>query len=158
MTAIIYSTNTGSSEKYARMLSEKTGYPCYSLTDSNVTADEIIFIGWVMAGAIQGLAAAKERFQNIMAVAAVGLLDTPNQVKELSEKNGITEPLVFLPGAFDMKKLTGMHKMMMGMMMKMIKGKLKDNPDPKAKEIVKKFEEGFDSVSEENLQRLLDII
>ena len=51
-----------------------------------------------------------------------------------------------------------MYKMMMGMMVKMIKAKLKESDDPKAKEVVEKFEEGFDMVSEENLSEILGFL
>jgi hypothetical protein len=51
-----------------------------------------------------------------------------------------------------------MYKMMMGMMMKMLKAKLKESDEPKAKEMVDKFEEGFDFVSEENLGELVEFL
>ena len=34
MNAIIYTTNTGSAERYARLLAERTGLPACSLTES----------------------------------------------------------------------------------------------------------------------------
>ena len=63
MVSIVYVTNTGSSKKYAEMLSEKTGYPCYSLADSDAAVGgDVIFIGWVMAGTLQGLSEARTKF------------------------------------------------------------------------------------------------
>ncbi|MBQ7296362.1 MAG: hypothetical protein IJW86_09270 [Clostridia bacterium] len=160
MISIVYVTNTGSSKAYAQMLSEKTGYAAYSLADSGSVPEEseVIFIGWVMAGSLQGLKEARERFGNLKAVIAVGMMKSEKQDKDLKEKNGITEPFFSLPGAFDMKKLTGMHKMMMGMMVKMMKSKLKETDDPKAKEVVEKFEEGFDMIDEKHLSEVLEFL
>lgn len=156
---IIYSTNAGSTERYAKMLAEKLSCEAVNITkagdiDSN---EDVIFMSWVMAGTLQNYAAAKEKL-NIKAVCAVGMFSTADKLPEVKEKNGITEELFLLPGAFNLNKLSGMYKMMMGMAMKMIKAKLKESDDPKAKEIAEKFEEGFDFVSEENLQKVIEYL
>ena len=159
MSSIVYVSNAGSSKRYAEMLSEKTGYPCYAFSDSDkAVGTDVIFIGWVMAGAVQGLGEARVKFGTLKAVVAVGMMKSDSQDAAIKEKNSISEPYFSLAGAFDMKKLSGMYKMMMGMMVKMIKGKLKESDDPKAKEVVEKFEEGFDMVSEENLGDILAFI
>ena len=159
MSSIVYVSNAGSSKRYAEMLSEKTGYPCYAFSDSDkAVGTDVIFIGWVMAGAVQGLSEARVKFGTLKAVVAVGMMKSDSQDAAIKEKNSISEPYFSLAGAFDMKKLSGMYKMMMGMMVKMIKGKLKESDDPKAKEVVEKFEEGFDMVSEENLGDILAFI
>ena len=156
MISIVYVSNAGSSKRYAEMLSEKTGYPCYAFSDSDkAVGTDVIFIGWVMAGAVQGLSEARVKFGTLKAVVAVGMMKSESQDATVKEKNSISEPYFSLAGAFDVKKLSGMYKMMMGMMVKMIKGKLKESDDPKAKEVVEKFEEGFDMVSEENLGDIL---
>ena len=159
MVSIVYVTNAGSSKRYAEMLSEKTGYPCYDFAHSDdAVGTEVIFIGWVMAGAVQSLSEARVKFGTLKAVVAVGMMKSESQDASVKEKNSISEPFFSLTGAFDMKKLSGMYKMMMGMMVKMIKSKLKDSDDPKAKEVVEKFEEGFDMVSEENLSEILGFL
>lgn len=160
MTAIVYVSNTGSSKAYAQMLSEKTGFSAYDFKDcvSIPEGAEIIFIGWVMAGAVQGLKEAREKFGSLKAVIAVGMMKSEKQDIALKEKNAITEPFFSLPGAFDMKKLTGMYKMMMGMMVKMMKSKMNEMDDPKSKEAVEKFEEGFDMVDEKHLADVIEFL
>lgn len=156
MASIVYISNTGSSKKYAEMLSEKTGYPCYELSDSNnAVGDDVIFIGWVMAGSIQGLTEARTKFGTLNAVIAVGMMKSESQDAALKEKNSVSEPFFTLAGAFDIKKLSGMYKMMMSMMLKMLKSKMSESDDPKAKEAAKMFDEGFDMVKEENLDEVL---
>ncbi len=159
MVSIVYVSNTGSCERYAQMLSDKTGYPCYSLSDSDAAVGgDVIFIGWVMAGAVQGLSEARVKFGTLKAVVAVGMMKSESQDATLKEKNSISEPFFSLIGAFNIKKLSGMYKMMMGMMVKMLKSKLKETNDPKAQEAVKMFDEGFDMVSEENLEEIIGFL
>ena len=84
MTAIVYVSNTGSSKQYAEMLSEKTGFPAFDFADADkVPADaEVVFIGWVMAGAVQGLKEARDFF-TIKAVCPVGMMKSEKQDAEL---------------------------------------------------------------------------
>ena len=53
MNAIIYTTNTGSTERYARLLAKETGLPAYSLAEAKkrvFAGAEVIYLGWIMAG------------------------------------------------------------------------------------------------------------
>ena len=75
MKAIVYTSNTGSAKTYAEMLSAKIGLPVMPLTDAVTALDtgtEIIYFGWLMAGRVQGLAAAVKHF-SVRAVCAVGM-------------------------------------------------------------------------------------
>ena len=75
MISIVYVSNAGSSKRYAEMLSEKTGYPCYAYADSDdAVGTEVIFISWVMAGAVQGISEARVKFGTLKAVVAVGMM------------------------------------------------------------------------------------
>lgn len=150
---IVYTTNAGSSKKYAEMLSSKLACEALSLEETeSAGGEEIIYIGWVMAGTIQGLAQAREKLGELKAVCAVGMMPGEKQKEELIAKNAVKEEFFLLPGDFHIDKLKGMYKMMMGMMMKMLKSKLKESDDPKAKEAAELFEKGFDAVKEENLE------
>jgi len=56
MKAIVYTGNTGSTERYARLLAEQTGLPVYSLAEGKKAVPagaEIIDLGWIMAGAVK---------------------------------------------------------------------------------------------------------
>lgn len=160
MATIIYTTNAGSSERYAQMLGDKTGFSVVPLEKAgSVAADEeIIYIGWVMAGSLQGLQDARAKFGSIKAICAVGMMAEEKQAEELRAKNTINEPLFLLQGAFNINKLKGMYKMMMGMMMKMLKSKLKDSVDPEEKKALEMFEQGFDMVSEDQLKPVLEFL
>lgn len=157
---IVYCSNTGSAKKYAELLSEKTGLPCVDISKrSSVSADEeIIFIGWIMAGSLQGLKEVRETFSDIKAVCGVGMMKSEKATEETKAKNGITEPYFFLPGDFDMNKLKGMYKMMMGMMLKMVKGKIKENGDEKGEEMLKMLENGIILFDEKEIEQVVEFV
>ena len=82
MEAIIYTTNTGSTERYAKLLSHETGLPAYSLAEAKKTVfagAEVIYLGWIMAGVVKHYAAAAKRYQ-VRAVCGVGMGQTGTQV------------------------------------------------------------------------------
>lgn len=160
MATIIYQTNTGSSKAYAEMLSQRLSLPAFPLSEGGKIdeAEEIIFIGWTMAGSVQGLAQLKEKFKNIKCICFVGLKADENTMEEIKAKNNITEPLFFLPGNFHIDELKGMYKMMMSMMIKMLKGKLQDKQEEQRDKILSAFENGIDQVSEEKLQPIIDFL
>ncbi len=156
MTAIVYVSNAGSSRQYAEMLSEKTGFPVYSFKESGKVPEdaEVIFIGWIMAGTVQGLKEAAEKF-TLKAVCPVGMMKGEKQDAELKAKNAIEVPMFPLMGNFHVENLTGMYKMMMNMMLKMMKSKLKENDVPDGQKALDALEKGVDMVSEENLNDIL---
>lgn len=160
MATIIYCSNSGSAKKYAELLSEKTGMPCVDFKKrSTVSADEeVIFIGWIMAGAIQGLKEIREDFANIKAICGVGMMKSEKATEETKEKNGITEPYFFLTGDFDINKLTGMYKMMMGMMMKMMKSKVKESGEEKGSEMLALLEKGIHGFDENELEAVVEFL
>ena len=66
MNAIIYTTNTGSTARYAELLARATGLPAYSLAEAKSavsTGAEVIYLGWIMAGLVKGYAVAAKRYR-----------------------------------------------------------------------------------------------
>lgn len=54
MKAIVYTSNTGSTARYAELLGHETGLPVYASETRNLPAGaEIIYLGWIMAGEIK---------------------------------------------------------------------------------------------------------
>lgn len=157
MATIIYCSNSGSAKRYAELLSEKTSFACVDISKrtSVSSEEEIIFIGWILAGTIQGLKEARESFRNIKAVCGVGMMKGEKNASEVKEKNALTEPYFFLTGDFDINKLKGMYKMMMGMMMKMMKSKAKESSDGKGEEMIKLLENGILGFDEKELDAVV---
>ena len=120
--AIIYTSNTGSTERYARLLAEQTGLPVYSLAEAKnavPTGTEVIYLGWITAGTVKGYGSAAKRYQ-IRAVCAGGIGRTGTQTESVRKKTAVPAdmPLFTLQGNFDVKKLHGVYRLMMEVMVK----------------------------------------
>ena len=71
--AIVYTSNTGYTAEYARLLGEKTGLPVYSLEESKhnlAERTEIVYLGWLMASMVKGYGEASKLY-NISLVCGV---------------------------------------------------------------------------------------
>ena len=122
MDAIIYTSNTGSTEQYAKLLAQKTGFPAYSLAEAkkrDFAGAEVIYLGWIMAGSVTGYAEAAKRYQ-VRAVCGVGMGQTGTQTESVRKKSAIPAniPLFTLQGNFNVKKLHGIYRFMMEIMVK----------------------------------------
>ncbi|MBR4881218.1 MAG: hypothetical protein IKU19_04750, partial [Clostridia bacterium] len=121
--AILYTSNTGYSEQYAKMLSEKTGIPVFSLKESRLSAGaDIIYIGWLMAGFVSDYHKAAKKY-NASAVIGVGMGEKGTQLDEVRKNNKIPSdvPVFVLQGGFDINKLSGIYNFMMKLMVKKLK-------------------------------------
>ncbi len=160
LTAILYTSNTGSTERYAKMLGEKTGLPVYALGKESVPAGAaIIYMGWVMASGVQGYKKARRKYK-VKAVCGVCMGATGSQIPELRKQNAIPDDVsVFtLQGGFDIKKLRGIYKFMMDTVAKTVGKGLASKTDRTAEEddMLDMMLHGSDRVKEENLQAVLD--
>ena len=89
MKAVVYTSNTGSTEHYAKLLGHELSASVYSTEETGnklPAGTEIIYLGWIMAGKIQGYGLARKKYK-ICAVCAVGMGQTGTQRKEIREKN-----------------------------------------------------------------------
>lgn len=160
--AIVYTSNTGTTREYARLLSESITLPYYSLSEAQdklKKQTEIIYLGWLMAGTIKGYKEAKKNYK-ICAVCGVGMGRTGTQVEEITKKANISEeiPVFTLQGGFDLKKLTGAYKFAMNAMVK-VSGKAlqkKENKTEEEEEMLDMMLHGGNKVSINNLKEVLN--
>lgn len=162
MNAIIYTTNTGSTEHYAKLLAQKTGLPVYSLAEAKkrvFAGAEVIYLGWIMAGSVKGYANAAKRY-HIRAVCAVGMGQTGTQADSVRKKSAVPAdiPLFTLQGNFDVKKLHGIYRPMMEIMVKTAGKGLAEKSDrtPEEDDMLDMMLHGGERVKEENLSTVLD--
>lgn len=153
---IVYESKTGFTKKYADMLAEKTGLKAYRVKElpADMKDEEIIFLGWMKAGMVQGLKKLKN--SNIKAVCASGTARTAEpDIETIAARNGIKGiPFFYLRGGcLPLKDLKGMDKIMLTLFMKMLKNR-KDK-DEELEESISNIEYGFDGVREENLEPVL---
>lgn len=160
--AIVYTSNTGSAEQYAKLLSGKTGLPVYTLKDASRVlpqGSEIIYIGWIAASAVKGYAKAAKRYR-IRAVCTVGMGQTGTQTEIVRKKAVIPSniPLFTLQGNFNVKKLHGIYRPMMEIMVKTVGKSLAAKKDrtPEEDDMLDMMLHGGERVKSENLSAVLD--
>lgn len=159
--AIVYTSNTGYTRQYALLLGEKTGLPVYSLQEAKQKAapgSPILYLGWLMAGKVQGYSEAARRF-SVAAVCGVGMGATGSQLEDLRKANSLPQglPVFTLQGGFDLKRLRGIYKLMMTVMAKTAGKGLADKPNrtPDEDAMLDLLQNGGSRVREENLQAVL---
>ena len=161
--AIIYTSQTGFTRKYARLLAQETGLMAYELgkAPGKIQSDDpVIYMGWLKAGRLMGLDSALKQHR-IAAVCAVGM---GAQRQGGSQAQGVQRmyrldavPVFYLQGGYDDTKLKGMNRFMMRCMAKMMVPKLerKKNPTEEEKEMLALFLHGGDRVDKKNLASVL---
>lgn len=157
MKAIVYTSNTGFTARYAQILGEKTGLPVWELSDARKRLPKgtpIIYMGWLFAGSVKGYAQAFRRF-SIRAVCGVGLCDTGALLREVRKAISLPEeiPLFTLQGGMDHSKLKGINKFMIGMLLKMLQKN--ENPTDDDRRMLQLVQNGGDYVSEEDTEAFL---
>lgn len=164
MKAIIYTSNTGYTEKYAKMLAKKCNLPIYTLAEAEKSlpaGSDIIYMGWLMAGRINEYNKATKLF-NIKAVCAVGLCDTGSLINETRKNNDIPESTVLftLQGGYAPEKLKGMYKFIMKIVTKVLIKKIDSlaSPTEGDKAMKSTLQTGGSFVCEDNLRQIVDFI
>ena len=158
---IIYASNTGYTEKYAKILQEDLNMPAYPM--NNVPdvhkGKDVIFLGWLMAGNVMGYHKASKLY-NVKCVIGVGMTpESAEQAEFVKRKiNAPAEvPVFYVQGGYDAKKLRGLYKMMMKVktpdIMKRFDGKSEE--EKKSDAVYKMITEGYSVVSEEHLGDVL---
>lgn len=162
MKAIVYTSNTGSTARYAKLLGHETGLPVYTSETANrnlPAGAEIIYLGWIMAGEIKGYKKAAKQY-TVQTVCGVGMGQTGTQVMEVRKKNAIPDsvPLFTLQGNFRMDRLHGVYKLMMGVMVRTAGKALAGKTDRTAEEddMLDMMLHGGERVRLENLSDVLN--
>jgi len=154
--ALVYTSNTGFTEEYARLLSKKTGLPCYELSEAvkeRKRGDEILYLGWLMAGTVKGLKKARSRFA-VKGVCGVGMSGSHEQKLDIIINNHLEDlPVFVLQGGLDLNKLTGIYKLMMKAMRAGVSKGLSEKKEltDEEKDMLDLISNGGSRVKEENL-------
>lgn len=166
MKAIVYTSNTGFTRKYAQLLSEALGIPAYNAglgedRKSISKSDEIIYMGWISANKIEGLKKAFKRYR-VRAVCPCGISEPADSVvNDLINKNSIPAdvPVFYLRGGMDFSRLTGMQQKMLTMFAGVLKKTAMTQTDQaeakKAAELVKILDRGADFTDKMKLRPII---
>ncbi len=162
MDAIIYTTNTGSTGQYAKLLAQETGLPAYSFAEAKkrvFSGAEVVYLGWIMAGSVKGYVGAAKKYQ-VRAVCGVGMGKTGTQTDSVRKKSVIPAniPLFTLQGNFNVKKLHGIYRFMMEIMVKTVGKGLAEKSDctPEENDMQDMMFRSGERVKAENLSAILD--
>lgn len=158
MKAIVYTSNTGHTAAYAKMLSEKTHLPIYTLKEAIKQLSretEIIYLGWLFANSIKGYKKAKKHYK-ISAVCAIGLCETGTAAAEVRKINAIPEeiPLFTMQGGMDRTKLRGIYKFMINMLAEGLSSKKERSEEDE--QMLHLLQYNKDCVNEENLTAVME--
>lgn len=158
MRALVYTSNTGYTAAYARVLGEKTGLPVIPLNDAVKQLPKgtpVIYLGWLFASNVKGYQKAAKRFE-ISAVCGVGLCETGTLLKEVRKAIALPEatPLFTLQGGMDHDKLHGINKFMINMLVKGLYGKANRTEDETR--MLELIQKGGNYVSEQNTAAFME--
>lgn len=134
--AIVYTSNTGFTMQYAQLLGQAAAIPVYDLEDglsAPAPGARVLYLGWLSAGKIKGLSKARRRWK-VKAVCAVGMApEGQNTVERLTEQNRLEDiPAFYLRGGYAPERLTGIYKIMMSAMAKMVSRAPAESEEDKA--------------------------
>lgn len=167
---VIYSSKRGSTERYARWIADDLGceaYPFDRIKEVNLYEyDAIIYGGWIRGSGIVDFDTFKKKWLSKdlyarLIVFGVGIANaTPEnymQVYDINYKGlareGAKNPTLYiLSGAYDPEKITGMDKMLMGVMKKvLLSGAKGAGASDDAKDLASRLDNGIDLVKRENI-------
>lgn len=164
--AIVYTSNTGFTQRYAQMLGRALELPVHDLAQARAALPggaSVVYLGWLMAGSMKGLRKAAARYR-LAAICPVGMgPDDGKQAEDLRGKAGLTAatPIFYLRGGYAPQRLGGLYKPMMSAMGSVIKKAAATggaDGDPEAGEMLQAFTQGADWVKEENLAPVIEYI
>lgn len=162
ISAIVYTSNSGYTAEYARMLGELTGLPVNDLRQVHNPQPqrEVIFLGWLMADNVMGYAKAS-RFYKVRAVCQVGMgpaTRTASDRLRQKLKLGPEVQVFTLQGGFDIRRLHGPYKWIMQVKCREIRRNLesKESLTPAQQLTYDMASKGASAVKQENLTEIVN--
>ncbi|MBE5732156.1 MAG: hypothetical protein E7353_03875 [Clostridiales bacterium] len=158
---VVYMSNTGFTEQYARFLASTLGCEALELKDALSSLrkkSEIIYFGWINGGKIMGLKKAIRNF-NPICICSVGIsMPSDEYVVSLREDNKINLPLFYLQGGFDYSRLKGTSRIKMNIARSLLKKTIekKENPDESEKFLLDVMENGGNFVDRNKIKSIAD--
>lgn len=169
--SIVYKSSTGHTGRYARLLSEITGIPAYTLREAMINlkrGDDILFMGWIRIKDLMGYNLFLNLY-NVKAIAAVGAVAPEFEdmiLTKIRMKYRLSDRIktFYLQGGYTPKMSRGMDQKLSGALIddlgKKIRKKQKKGIDTLEyeKNLLNVLVNGGDFVSEKNLKDIVDWI
>lgn len=123
---VVYESNAGHTERYAKLYAEREGlevYPLKQALKELKEKEEVVYFGWLKAGAVMGLPKASS-YLEVRMICAVGMSAPTEEVRaDVATRNDIPDrvPTYYLLGGYEKKKVHGINRLMMGMLCKFLR-------------------------------------
>ena len=155
--AIVYTSHTGHTAAYAKLLAQKTGLPTYTADAAREyipKGEPIIYMGWLFAGFVKGYRKVAKRYK-LCAVCGVGLSDTGSMDEQVRKNHKMLAafPLFTLQGGMAHEKLKPSYKKGIDILTKMFARKQDRTPDEDR--VLFLLQNGGDYVAEKHLESFL---
>ena len=152
ISAIVYTSATGFTARYAQMLAGEAGLPAFRLEEADALAPgaPVLYLGWLRAGSVRGLKVARRRFR-VAGVCAVGMAPEADPEK-LRRDSGLRDaPFFYLRGGYAPDRVRGLDRVLMAAMKRHLAGR----SDPQSQAALAAMRQGADWVSGERLGPVL---
>lgn len=145
---IVYTSETGFTEEYAKTLAKAMEVPVYSLEDAYQGLEEgreIFYLGWMMAGRVKEFEKASKKFK-VAGLCGVGIRpDVDTMVGTLAKVYHMKEEQVFyLPGGYHPERLKGSKKVALTMVLSLLRSKIRSQSviTPEERKLLLVFSKG----------------
>ena len=169
-TIVIFNSQTGFTERYARWIAEAVGAECVELAEAKKRSfdncDAIVYGGWACAGGISGLKWFKSRMDQWqgkrLAVFCVGGSPADNPEIPGGLRNNFSDAqwervrVFYCPGGFNYERMSPMSRMMV----KVFLGSLKAKGDKTEEEqaMVKMISDSYDISDRKYIEPILEYL
>ena len=171
---IVYGSQYGSAEKYAKELAKRLGFECIRFEDvGDINVYEtIVYIGSLYAGGVQGMKKTLKKLNNVeskkIVIATVGLADPTdkeniehirtNMKTQLSAEVFESAKKFHLRGAIDYSKLNFLHKKMMGLLCKKAANLPEEQKNAEVRAMLETYNKQVDFIDFDSLEPIVDCI
>ena len=171
---IVYGSQYGSAEKYAKELAKRLGFECIRFEDvGDINAYEtIVYIGSLYAGGVQGMKKTLKKLNKVeskrIVIATVGLADPTdkeniehirtNMKSQLSAEVFGSAKIFHLRGAIDYSKLNFLHKKMMGLLCKKAASLPEEQKNAEVRAMLETYNKQVDFIDFNSLEPIVDCI
>ena len=171
---IIYGSNYGTTEQYAKELSKRTNIEAISFENVQEINkyDKIIYIGGLYAGGVLGMSKTLRKLTNIqnktIILATVGLADPTDEKNITNIRNNIKvqiskeiydkAKIFHLRGGIDYSKLKFFHKTMMKMLYNAVKNISQEKLSAENKAMIETYNKKVNFVNFSDLDKIISEI
>lgn len=169
-TIVIYNSQTGFTERYARWVAEETGADCVALQTAKKKSlaeyEAIVFGGWACAGSISKIGWFKGNMDKWagkkLVVFCVGASPMEAPEVETALKRNFSESelekidLFYCPGGFNYEKMSVSSKLMMKMFIKMLQARKDKTKEDE--EMIKAISSSYDISDRKYIEPIVECL